>query len=108
MFNVAQEMQQEVSLRLYSGRGMFGKQCLAFVVGDGSASFMFQFGMKLALEADCEFDEELEDLLLLTWSSDSMGMDQVFYCPELECNVELLDNLNDECDEDDEDDEESD
>jgi hypothetical protein len=60
----------------YSGRAMYGKQCLAFV---GSARSLMLFAMAVVQVLSKEYDtaELMEELT--RFSEDSMGREQVYY-----------------------------
>lgn len=62
----------------YSGRGMYGKQCLAVVVDD------HPFGVALALAYQA-VPHELEELLAILFrpQEDQMGQNVVLYWPHI-------------------------
>lgn len=69
-----------VTVRSYSGRGMYGKECLGFSI-DGRTSAA-QFAFKLAIELTAAGEEfAIDDLLDRGWSQDSMGMGTIVYVP---------------------------
>lgn len=63
-------------VRSYSGRGMYGKTCLA-IVGEGIS--LISLGYALG-EMDCDIDKyDLDNM-----RSDSMGLGMVYYWPNIE------------------------
>ena len=93
----------EVKFRSYSGRGMYGAQCVA-ITGDSSACMrvltavncaILQEVFETAIDADPDSSTsvtEAYDLndqaheameLLGSWSQDNMGLDVVLYWPSL-------------------------
>lgn len=70
-----------VEIRKYSGRGMYGKECLA-IVCDGLPKLL-EFCLNLqeyAIQDDEEHDVQYE---LARVRHDSMGLSQVFYWPSI-------------------------
>lgn len=72
--------------RWYSGRGMYGRNCVGIEVSDGGAAF--QLGAKLAVEAQELLGEEeamnfQSDLINLRVSTDAMGQDTIVYFPDV-------------------------
>lgn len=65
-------------VRSYSGRGMYGKNCVGALVG--SDQTLFGFGVAMALA----FNDDAEELIGMRVERDSMGYDQVFYFPDVE------------------------
>ena len=94
-----QETANSIEVRQYSGRGMYGKQCLA-IEGDFSACQEALAYVIAALHEDLivELDEahdaekpyepsvDFEDFVqkTLKYSQDQMGLDVVFYWPRVE------------------------
>jgi hypothetical protein len=68
------------NLYSYSGRGMYGKQCIAVDIDGGVASFMFKLGLLLGETSP----EEVDAFTDLTICTDSMGRGSVVYFPSLE------------------------
>lgn len=76
---------EDLSVRYYSGRGMFGARCLAVVADDAWDVFE-----ALNQEGGCGYvgnDEDYQDLLIALRNSkplsDSMGLSKVFYWPNV-------------------------
>lgn len=77
----------EDGLRLherYSGRGMYGEQCVAFYGGDTRA-----FLVSLAIDAPEDTREDFRDMLK-NERSDNLGLDMVYYFPGFKVSKELL------------------
>lgn len=81
----------------YSGRGMYGRTCFGFTGGTRDlARFFAQLGHQVgqAYERDAERTEEddrLDDLLeelQRTLTTDSLGLDSIFYFPGVEVDDE--------------------
>jgi hypothetical protein len=70
----------------YSGRGMYGSNCLGIVTGDSGFS-LAQTLMEAREEAD-EADEDVRELLDAMLSreprTDSMGLDTIYYWPGIQ------------------------
>ncbi len=81
-------------LRSYSGRGMYGKQCLGFEYSDFSDAILF---IGHAIQA---FPDEWE-LMFRRTSQDSMGLGAIMYWPDIQINEKDQDFLDEA--EDDED-----
>ncbi len=87
----------EIKPRIYSGRGMYGAQCLG-VVTDDPLIFMFELGeMSYEIkseESDDEYNSEHHELvqLLNDCSSnicqDSMGLSSIVYFPNIKLTFE--------------------
>lgn len=72
----------EVEVRSYSGRGMYGRKCIGFVVPRGKSAATFAFELCAELLGDDEFGPEaVEELRGHEWCQDSMGMDTIVYVP---------------------------
>ena len=68
--------------RNYSGRGMYGKQCVAIVAKNGYASvglLTYHIWEQASEEARAEWEEILHDT-----HSDNMGTNVVIYWPKLQ------------------------
>ena len=73
---VYQDGNIEMSVRSYSGRGMYGESCIGVVLGDASA-----WTLALAL---ADLNNGNMDLFgLAAPREDSMGMGRVYYWPHL-------------------------
>ena len=74
--------------RSYSGRGMYGKECLAITTERGESQWDF-FSQILDEVADTFMDNELSSVLaalsriLKDTCEDSMGLGSVFYWPRM-------------------------
>lgn len=73
----------------YSGRHMYGSQCLALVVNDISELIRWMFGVGNAADGEePEVAESLQEFLEALQSNqtrhNNMGMQQVFYWPEVQ------------------------
>lgn len=90
----------DITIRSYSGRGMYGKSCVA-VIGNrrelqqlfGEVIVDLHENPSAAENKGIEFDEVVD--LLLSPRQDSMGLDIVVYWPEFEWTPEcsaLVDN----------------
>ncbi|AWN03679.1 hypothetical protein PBI_JACE_59 [Gordonia phage Jace] len=98
--NAAAEIMSEYDeIRTYSGRGMFGRECLALVGSGGSgAPTEFMFDLAVALSTDGDGDVELWDVreritaLANDMRTDSLGRSTVYYWP----NVTVDGVLNDD------------
>lgn len=75
--------------RSYSGRGMYGKECLGLV---GTISELVNFVIAVTqevIETEQESDDEYTSPLAEFWevishvSLDSMGFDKIFYWPDV-------------------------
>lgn len=79
--------------RTYSGRGMYGKQCVGIVVSGGGATFELAFGLSAWVQqADVDFELGEAFKRPLT---DSMGYDIIVYWP----SIEVVDDEDGEADE---------
>lgn len=75
-----------LTARRYSGRGMYGKQCVGVEVGRGVSSFQLAAAIAVAL-LDGDVDEgpsDVEDLARLRVCEDNMGLDTIVYFPQVE------------------------
>lgn len=63
----------------YSGRGMFGKTCLAVVTDETP----FRFCAKLMRGAKNDEEREKLAVILQGTKEDSLGMGRIFYWPDL-------------------------
>jgi hypothetical protein len=73
--------------RSYSGRGMYGKKCVGFVVGSGARIFNMVFELASMIFEYYEKDRAfkfLEDLSDINVETDSMGYDTIVYFPSME------------------------
>jgi hypothetical protein len=61
--------------RSYSGRGMYGKQCVAVVTDDNA--------FKVGVLVMAELPEEFDTYLLESVEDDSMGLSTVIYWPDV-------------------------
>ncbi len=92
----------DVEVRSYSGRAMYGKECVGFVVSRGMSAAQFAFNLAIELSADDEDGPEaIEEFHGRTWCQDSLGLDTIVYVPGVPWSGE------DESDEDEEDDDAS-
>jgi hypothetical protein len=72
----------DVEVRSYSGRAMYGKKCIGFVVSRGMAAAQFAFNLAIELAADDEDGPEaIEEFHGRTWCQDSLGLDTIVYVP---------------------------
>ena len=72
----------DVEVRSYSGREMYGKKCIGFVVARGKSAAQFAFELAIELSADDEDGPEaIEEFHGRTWCQDSLGMDTIVYVP---------------------------
>lgn len=76
----------------YSGRGMYGNQCLALVCDDISDLVRWMFGVANAADGEEELvAESLQELLAALQAvrtrHDSLGLQQVFYWPGIEVDA---------------------
>jgi hypothetical protein len=72
----------DVEVRSYSGRGMYGKKCIGFVVARGKSAAQFAFELAIELAADDEDGSEaIEEFHGRTWCEDSLGLDTIVYVP---------------------------
>lgn len=72
----------DVEVRSYSGRGMYGKECIGFVVPNGMSAAQFAFNLAIELCADDEFGSEaIEEFHNREWCQDSLGLDTIVYVP---------------------------
>ncbi len=62
----------------YSGRGMYGDNCVGIVVSD-----LLELGAALSRIVE---DEELRDELISNSRTDSMGYDTIVYWPRVTCS----------------------
>ena len=65
--------------RTYSGRGMYGKQCVGFVV---SSDGIIEAVAEIMIDEDVETQRQLLGLFR-TAQTDSMGMNTIVYFPRL-------------------------
>lgn len=74
----------DVTVRSYSGRGMYGKACVGFDVerGQSVARFAFRLAVELSHLGE-EGEDAISDLCDLEWREDSMGMGAIAYLPGL-------------------------
>jgi hypothetical protein len=78
--------QLDVDVRSYSGRGMYGKECVGFVVSRGMSAAQFAFSLALELSRMDDHPSALDavdDLRSHEWRQDSLGMDTIVYVPRL-------------------------
>jgi hypothetical protein len=71
-------------VRKYSGRSMYGRQCVGIELDRGQSEA--EMAAKIMLEAHNDDERELEDLVDLFGGTrgDSMGRGSIVYWPELE------------------------
>jgi hypothetical protein len=85
--------------RSYSGRAMFGKECVGVVVGGDVSSF--QLGAAIAAAfVDLDEDEALDniaDLAGLRVCEDNMGRDTIVYFPQVEWPADEEDDEDHDC-----------
>jgi len=76
----------------YSGRNMFGKRCLGFVMNNGAMTDFVRFVLKISSNlTDGEYLNEYEEFICdVYWRSDNLGYDTVFYSEQLVCDTELF------------------
>lgn len=70
--------------RSYSGRGMFGKQCLAISTDDSPfdvAANLLETSIRSIEVSEVEFDQQHFADILRQTRSDSMGLGSVYYWP---------------------------
>ena len=83
----------EVSFReSYSGRGMYGRQCVAISGDAGSCmeiikQIIKEAHLSMAWNDDLDFDSVVD--ILLDWTEDSMGMGVVYYWPQLNGRTQM-------------------
>ena len=82
--------------RSYSGRGMYGKECIAISTDDSPAMVGFMLGNQFAQQQHAESDDVRLDAIQDT-HSDSLGKGVILYWPSFEWTAEL-DALNAEVD----------
>lgn len=87
---VARDVVQDGSTRdYYSGRGMYGRGCLALVALDTTGLVRWTFGVSTAISAESEEVAEQVSNLVDELSTaypvrvDSLGYHQVFYWPDV-------------------------
>lgn len=76
----------ELRPRSYSGRAMFGKDCVGVEVSAGVSSFQLGAAVAAAL-LDMDADDgpsDVEDLARLRVCEDNMGRDTIVYFPQVE------------------------
>jgi hypothetical protein len=74
----------DVEVRSYSGRGMYGKECIGFVVARGTAAAQFAFNLAIELATDDKCGPEaIEEFHGKSWCQDSLGMDTIVYVPSV-------------------------
>lgn len=90
VFNLVVDVADEVGMttQTYSGRAMYGKQCLGVV---GSLSEFVRFTLALVEAASLDDAEPLAEVIEAMregrTSSDSMGLDTIFYWPSMQVTV---------------------
>lgn len=86
------------SVRKYSGRAMYGSQCLGIDVDRYTSigTVCFKIAHELASAGE---EEALEDLASAEWSNDSMGMGAIVYASSLRWEGDLEDDGEEEEDE---------
>lgn len=67
----------DYSIRSYSGRGMYGKSCLAIV---GNRINLLELGF---LIRDNDYDENIDTGELSKYQTDDMGLGTVYYWPKI-------------------------
>lgn len=67
--------------RSYSGRGMYGRECVGVVVGVAGFRLGAELAKSVAYLAEDDVHEALDELAELSVSQDSMGHDVVVYFP---------------------------
>lgn len=70
----------------YSGRGMYGRQCVG-IVGDSTClqqviAQVIKDAHRQSDDLDLDFDDVVD--ALLDYSEDSMGRDRIFYWPSIQ------------------------
>ena len=76
----------DIEFRSYSGRGMFGRQCLGITAKDALTVAVDLFdGLRYAPLDEADLDAAHEDLAqaLREARTDSMGMDVIVYFPDI-------------------------
>ena len=68
----------DTSPRSYSGRGMYGDECLGFTV-DQPMEFLMKLGLELA-----QIDVDVVEQMASSVSTDSMGLSSIVYFPGIE------------------------
>ena len=83
-------------VRWYSGRGMYGKECLGVTLSRGEFGYLLSELMKLCIDADPDNEGETENAAIaaeavkdMNW--DSMGHDTIAYWPAVHFTPELQD-----------------
>lgn len=96
---IAQILEDEgsYSIRSYSGRGMYGKSCIGFDVGN--TSDMLKIILILAANTDEEGIEDWLFDLAENARTDSMGMGQIIYFPKYPPATNIEDDDEEEDDE---------
>lgn len=110
--------QNELGMRTYSGRGMYGEYCLAFAGEDlleslsnelfGSVTDVDQFKTVNGVEQDRTVTEVLDDVdkvvkerleffqMFLNPRQDSMGLGTIVYFPSIKLTKEQIEFINNE------------
>lgn len=92
------------SVRSYSGRGMYGKNCLGFNISRGQSPIQATAEIIGNLADVCQYDDDLELSDFIEFfgdvKEDSMGLGMIVYFPDIEWDSEW--NESDEENEDDE------
>jgi hypothetical protein len=82
--------------RSYSGRGMYGAQCVGVDLDRGVSEFRLAIDLAVACVHDGE-SEQVAELGHLATSSDSMGLGSIVYFPSVKWEgVEEEDDLDDD------------
>ena len=77
----------DYEFRSYSGRGMFGKQCVGIVIPNNIGKAILDIGIKLGEmdESDVKnysYVEFVESFHKILW--DNMGLEYIIYFPDIE------------------------
>lgn len=77
----------------YSGRGMFGKECIGFVTSESPFALGLKLGHYLREAESNTNEDDPSDLFeyLQNVRTDSMGMDTIMYFPNIQMPDELVD-----------------
>lgn len=89
----------ELRPRSYSGRAMYGRDCVGVVVPRDVSSFQLAAAIAVALlDGDCdEGPNDVEDLADLRVCEDNMGLDTIVYFPNVPYPQELEEDEEHEC-----------
>lgn len=86
----------ELKARSYSGRAMYGRDCVGVVVPRDVSSFQLAAAIAVALLFEEDGERDVEDLADLRVCEDSMGLDTIVYFPRVEWPSGLSEDGEDE------------